>query len=197
MQHGSYRRAWLRAALYTAMIAAGGVGALYVAKDERFFLVGALVAVIATLVIALNDFLRVSVGADGIRLRRLLAGPRFVPFSALQSAETDGRDVTLLLRDGEVVRLHHPGGKGAKPLVYADRSDEGRLLVERIKAQAAEHGHVRADLQALARGRRETREWLRDVAVASDEHASFRSPAIPPDELWREPLGRPVRRAVP
>jgi hypothetical protein len=37
----------------------------------------------------------------------------------------------------------------------------------------------------LARGTRTTSEWLRDVAHASDEHASFRTPAVPPDVLWR------------
>lgn len=37
----------------------------------------------------------------------------------------------------------------------------------------------------LARAGRGTRAWLREVALASDDRASFRVPAVPAEALWR------------
>lgn len=129
---------------------------------------------------------RVSVGADGLHLRQLLSRARFIPFSALRTAELDGQNVHLRLRDGRVETMHHPStGEGWKPLLYRDRADEGRMLVDRIDARVEQlRGHG-AEVALLARGERSTREWLHEVSLASDEHATFRAPALPVDELWR------------
>jgi hypothetical protein len=43
-------------------------------------------------------------------------------------------DVALRLRDGSVIQMHHPAGKGWKPLLFRDRADEARMLVERVEA---------------------------------------------------------------
>jgi hypothetical protein len=184
MTHGSYWSSWLKAGLAFAVSVGTMLG---VTVMGRFgLLLPALVIMMLPIgAWGLDARVSVSVGADGIRVRRLLSGARFIPFGALASAETDGREVTLRLRDGKVVRMHHPAGKGWKPAFFHDRADEGRQLVARIKTLAEQHARAGADLSMLARGTRTTSEWLRDVAHASDEHASFRTPAVPPDVLWR------------
>jgi hypothetical protein len=133
-----------------------------------------------------NSLVRVAVGADGVRVRRLLSPSRFIPFGALELAETDGRDVALRLRSGTVIAMHHPGGKkGWMPHLFQDRADDGRMLVDRINAQVEHHKSASGDVRVLGRAGRGTREWLREVTLASDEHASFRVPALPADALWR------------
>lgn len=184
MSHGTYRSAWLQAG--GAVVVVMGTTACVGLVGRMDLVLGALVVVgLPTFALGLDSFVRVSVGADGIRARRLLSGARFIPFGALESAETDGREVTLRLRDGKVVRMHHPAGKGWKPAFFYDRGDEGRQLVARIKTLAEQHAIAGADLSMLARGNRSTDEWLREVSLVSDEHASFRTPAVPPDVLWR------------
>lgn len=185
MSHGTYRSVWLRVGLIVGLWVLSGAAVMFVARSAELFLATLAAWAVVGSIWGVNQHVRVSVGADGVRVGRLLGRARFVPFSALQTAETDGRNVTLRLRDGTLIQMHHPAGKGWKPLLIRDRADEGRMLVERINAQIDNHARPGGDVRALARAGRDTRAWLREVTLASDEHASFRAPAVPPDELWR------------
>ena len=144
-------------------------------------------ALFITLPYSVNQLVRVSVGADGLRIRRLLRRARFVPFSSIDEATTDGRDIAIRLRDGRTITMHHSAGRGWKPLAFADRALEASKLVERIEEQLAAHRarSTNADAPVFARAGRATEAWLRDVVSASDANASYRTPAVPPDELWR------------
>jgi hypothetical protein len=187
MNHGTYRSQLVRlVAMFTLWIPST-FGLLVVAKSAELFILSLLVWAVVMLVWAVNQSVAVSVGADGIRLRRRLSGSRFVPFGAIASAETDGQNVTLRLRDGTVLEVNAPAGpeKEWKPALFQDRGAEATKLTERIREGMAQHERGSVDDRVLARGGRQTRDWLRDVTVASDEHASFRVPALPPDQLWR------------
>ncbi|MDB5213530.1 MAG: hypothetical protein JWO86_1457, partial [Myxococcaceae bacterium] len=185
MAHGTWRGSLIRAAVCLAPLVVWPV-ALIAGLPLLIFLALLFASAIGTVLYSFNQMLRVSVGADGVRIRHLLQRARFVPFSAIDDALTDGRDITLRLNDGEEIVMHHPGGRGFKPLAFADRADDGRKLVERIKTQVAVHrARGGADAPVFARAGRDTAQWLRDVAGATDVHASYRTPAIPPDELWR------------
>jgi hypothetical protein len=130
--------------------------------------------------------LRVSVGADGVRIRHLLQRARFVRFSAIEEASIDGRDIKLRVAGGAEIVMHHPPGRTGKVALFADRADEGEKLVERITTQVEAHRASIADDPAVfARSGRETERWVRDVVSAADVNASYRTPAVPPDELWR------------
>ena len=186
MSHGTWRGSLVRAAACVVPIfllpALGILGGL----PLPFFLAALFATSIATVLYSINQMLRVSVGADGVRIRHLLQRARFVPFSAIEDAVTDGRDITLRLAGSEEIVMHHPAGRGQKPLAFADRHEEGRKLVERIKAQVEAHrARTAADPATFARSGRETAQWVRDVVGAADVNASYRSPAVPPDELWR------------
>ena len=186
MSHGTHRRAWIKAAVILSLCLPWSFGVLHFAQNVGVFLAWLFVQAIAACVWTQNQFVRVSVGADGIHLRRPLSGSRFIPFGALHAAEIDGRNVALRVRDGSVVEMHHSSsGKGWKPLLYRDGADEGQMLVDRINGQAEQHRRAGGGVQLLARGARATREWVREVALSSDEHASFRAAAIPADQLWR------------
>ncbi len=186
MHYGTWRSAWIGAGL---MLVAFGIliGILYrfATTPEEVFAVIVPAAIVAN-VYALNDFVRVAVGADGIRVRRLLARARFVPFAAIDNVDTDDRDIEIRLRDGRRIHLHHPSGRGWKPLLFRDRALEGRKLVERLKEQLAAHrSHAGADGDRFLRAGRDTHAWMRSVAEASDTQASFRAPAVPVEALWR------------
>jgi hypothetical protein len=185
MNHGTYASAWIRAGVFVALCLVTAVGIVASGADSAVVWPALLGGAVAAFLWGANDLVRVSVGADGVRVRRLLSRSRFVPFGALEGAQTDGRNVTLRVRDGSVVQMHHPAGKGWKPLLFRDRADEARMLVERVEARAAEHRRAGGDVAGLARGNRETGAWLREVELASDDHASFRAPAVPPEALWR------------
>lgn len=199
MNHGTFGMSFVRGGLL------GGVGAVSVIagllltmRDAlgTLWLVGALTGIT---VMAMNQLVRVAVGADGVRVRRLASRARFIPFAAIVEAKTDGRNVTLTLRDGKSIRMHHPAGKRFKPLLFADRAEEGSKLVERINEGIERHRRASAGASLLARGERDTRAWMRDIVLASDEHASFRAPAFPPDDLWRvveDPAAATTARAA-
>ena len=193
MTHGTWRASFLRAAASTLpVLVAPGVAFLF-GGTLRLLLGSLLVGSVLTCLYAFNMWVRVSVGADGIRLRHPLQRARFVPFAAIEGAETDGTDVTMRLNDGEILRVHSPAGANAKrrgflsgPIALSDRVLEARKLVERIEEQLAmRRARANADAPVFARAGRETDAWLREVAGATEANASYRTPAVPADELWR------------
>ncbi len=189
MTHGTWRGSLFRAAAaMVPLLVAPYVGFVTGLPIPMFLaLLGAVS--LAMVLYSVNQMLRVSVGADGVRIRHLLQRARFVPFSAIEEALTDGRDITLRLTSGQKIVMHHPAGKGFKPLAFADRAEDGRMLVERIKAQVEAHrARATADATLFARAGRETAQWIRDVVrvgATDGTKASYRTAAVPPDALWR------------
>jgi hypothetical protein len=193
MTHGTWRASFVRAGASTLPVLLAPVLALLLGGTIPILLGSLLVGSVLTCLYAFNQMLRVSVGADGVRLRHLLERARFVPFSSIERAELDGKNVTLHLHTGERIVMHSPAGASGKPggsldgpVALADGAIEARKLVERIEAQlAARRARESADAPTFARAGRETDEWLREVAAATDANASYRTPAVPPEELWR------------
>jgi hypothetical protein len=120
---------------------------------------------------AISQVALVSIGADGLRLRRFLRRRRFVPFSAIESASTDDGEIEIRVRDGQRIKLPQQSGES--------------LLYERIREQLAVHNAgARADATAFSRAGLTTDEWLRRAGSALED-ASFRTPAVHQDKLWR------------
>ncbi|MBX3230397.1 MAG: hypothetical protein KIT84_03315 [Labilithrix sp.] len=140
-------------------------------------------AVIAAIYHRFTPKVHVSVGADGVRLRRNRR-VTFHPYSSVASAKTTGTDVELTLKDGTAIAFHHQGG--GKLGTLSDRERDAHALVarieERLAAQRAEPG---ADTSTLARNGRDVRDWLREAATVKDSVASFRTNALPAEQLWR------------
>jgi hypothetical protein len=189
MTHGTWRGSLVRAAAAVAPLLLAPYFSFVTGLPIPMFIALLVAVSTATVLYSINQMLRVSVGADGVSIRHLLQRARFVPFSAIEEALTDGRDITLRLAGGEKIVMHHPAGKGYKPLAFADRAEDGRKLVERIKAQVEAHrARANADATLFARAGRETSEWIRDVVRAGSTDgptASYRTPAVPSDALWR------------
>ena len=186
MTHGTWTGSLLRAVAGVMPLVLVPPLCLALGIPIPIFLGLLFAACIGTVGYSFNQMLRVSVGADGVRIRHLLQRARFVPFSAIEEAVTDGRDIELRLAGGEEIVMHHPAGRGMTPVLFADRADEARKLVERITSQVEAHrASTAADPAVFARSGRETEQWVRDVVGAADVNASYRTPAVPPDELWR------------
>jgi hypothetical protein len=193
MTHGTWRTSFLRAAASTLPVLIAPGVALLVGGALPLLLPSLLVGSALTCLVAINLKVAVSIGADGIRLRRPLSKARFVPFAAIAGASTDGTDVAIQLHDGEVLRVHSAAGANRKrhgffkaPIALSDRAHEGDKLVERIRAQlAARRGRTNAEAPSFARAGRETEAWLREIRAATDANASYRTAAVPPEELWR------------
>ena len=193
MTNGTWRASFLRASASTLPVVLAPVVAFLLGGALPTLLGSLVVGSVFTLLYALDQLLRVSVGADGIRVKSLVQHARFVPFSAIESARTDGTNITIRLHDGESIRIHSPAGANAKkhgllarPIALSDRVHEARKLVDRIEEQlAARRARGNVDAPAFARAGRKTGEWLREVAGATDATATYRTPAVPPEELWR------------
>jgi hypothetical protein len=170
-------------------LVAGAVGVavawfIGLATCELGALVFAGSAFVALMLAFADHEIRVAIGADGIHVRRPISGARFLAFGAIREVTLDARNLHVRLHDGTSIRLnHYAGGKGA----FA-REQKARVadLVARIRAHLACHSTIPTVSQsALHRGGRATADWVRGVSSAVDACASFRSNAIPPDELWR------------
>jgi hypothetical protein len=186
LNYGTYRSPWIAACHVSAFGLPVVIGLSCLTQNA--ILVLASLWAIAVTVWLVTPFVLVSVGADGIHLLSVLSRSRFIPFGAVTTAETRGRNVTICLRDGGTETMYDPSNG-------RDRADEGQLLVYRINEQLDRHGRDGAEIRALLRGARTTSDWIKEVSRASDEHASFRSPAVPADDLWRV-LADPVAVAT-
>ena len=164
---GTRRRAltkiWIQLALtWGAAIALSFVGLK--SPVVCFFVVAAL----AYLPIV-ADRVRVTVGADGLRVRPVLGRARFVPFASLDTTSVGDGTLALHLRDGATVTL---------------RAIRDARALAHIEEQVALHGGRELDPGPLARAGRTTRAWISDLRAVSEGSASFRSLAIPRDSLW-------------
>jgi hypothetical protein len=184
MAHGTYKMSFVRALFAGPAPAALVVTAALAGLAPFGILVGALATVLFGFAYAADNYVRVAVGADGVRFRSALGRARFTPFASIASIDTDGRDVIVLLHDGTRIAVHHSSGKGWKRLEHEDRPDDARHLVARIREGMAASTRRDDAPPSVARRGRSAREWAESVARVSDEHASFREHALPVDALW-------------
>ena len=126
----------------------------------------------------------ISVGADGLRLRQLARGTRFIPFRDLKDVSLSDKTITLRLVNGSEVSVHSlVEGRGE---LGSDREREGAGLVARIRgAHAAYRATPAATAHALGRGDRTATEWMQHARKVRENVTSYRDAAVPDDELWR------------
>jgi hypothetical protein len=172
MLHG-YRRASLLKS-YSAM---GGLLAVMVAF---FYLitfdanaplqVGSAIALalanIATLLLGITSVVHVSVGADGVFLRRHLMSRRFISFADIREVTMPKRDLTITLHDGTAITVHLPND-----------------FSENVKDSSALVGRLRAALAAYREAPQAPR--ISGAEAKNEKHAFYRTSALPEDQLWR------------
>ena len=125
---------------------------------------------------------RVTIGADGLTLRRWIGRARFVPFASVTHFRMQERNILLTLRDGSEVAWH------ISRIATLAVMTRHRAFVERINEGLAAHRALAAPVNAgqLARGSRPVAEWVRDLRAAADpDRARYRLPVLPSDELWK------------
>lgn len=137
-------------------------------------------------------FVRIAVGADGLRLRRDLGRERFVAYADLEGLELRDGEIALRIR-GEPPFVVSAGGRGVwRFLLSIGRNNFGQseevidAFVRRVEENLAVHGGRGAlDVGLLARASRSTEQWLRDLDELGEGRAAYRVAALPPDTLWR------------
>jgi hypothetical protein len=142
----------------------------------------------------------VRLGSDGLLIRRWVGKSRFVPFSAIESASTQGANVGILLHDGTAIHLHVGTGKPTGTDAEEAASQTRRDIVARVNEALTRAGRPLADASAalLVRAGRSTKDWLLDLTITTGEAASYRVSAVPREELWRmveDPALSPTARA--
>lgn len=188
MTDGTIARALARGALglATCVVGIGSVLFFYSAGPGPT-LVASAIFVSGLLVLLARGNLTLSVGADGVHVRRWLGGARFVRYSDIQRVTTNRGTVSLELRNDSTLMMSHGGRARAVWLLGRDTQNEAEAIFTRVASQVEIHRvrELASSIHALlARGARPTERWLGALRVCSDASASFRAAAIPPDVLW-------------
>lgn len=124
----------------------------------------------------MRTVVRVHVGADGLRIHRLLSRPRFVPYASIER----------MLRTDEDIAIETTDGRWTSFCADSTRVDE----VTRFAALVGEHQQRVAEREAVdpstfTRAGRELGDWMKAVTGAMEANASFRTQAVPAETLWR------------
>ncbi len=167
--------------LGTLVLAVAAMRPPFTANPLLVFALGYF-AVIALQV--LSTRCQVIVGNDGIAVRKPLRGQRFVPF----------REILDLHRDGREIVYQVAGERSVRRLTLVDRRRRGgaeakvaaMALVQRVnEARRRIHdNHALPTRNLLVRGSSSRQDWLQRLGQLSDEAATFRTAAVPQDQLW-------------
>ena len=158
-----------------------------------FFMAGTLFGLaalsvpVACAILFARGQLTLSVGADGVHIRRCLGVARFIRYADIKHLTTRGPTLSLELQDGSTLTMSHGVGARARWLIGSEVQDDADALFSRVSAHVEHH---RASARAssahasLARGSRPAEEWLRELRVRSEASATWRVAAIPEAVLW-------------
>ena len=127
------------------------------------------------------------VGADGILLRRPLRPALFYRYDQVTEVAREGEQVRLRFGPDAIEHFRFQAG-GLKRFRDFDSADMAETLVARINDARALHaaGGSSSDLASvLARSDRDMGGWIRALKGVLGDAPTFRTPAIPPDRLWR------------
>ncbi len=188
MGEGTFLRGLVRIGLISALLCV-----LVLASMAAFFATGSSIALIAValtfagyFILNLRGQLTLSVGADGVEVRRWFGAARFLRYSEIAGISTDGSGVVMELRDGEALTLSHGAGARLTWFVGTETQDEAEGFAARIAPRVKAHettddATVRT---ALDRGGRKTTDWLRALRLYAETSASSRKPATPAELFW-------------
>jgi hypothetical protein len=167
----------------------GGVGAiffaLHAARHSFLPLVFTFTPVVLMVAALWTRTCKVTVGADGIAIRRPLRKARFLPFSEVREVHREKSDVVVSLVGERAVRFGCHGG--SRRLTGADADAAVLALLQRIedaRNRAGDEAPVAARA-LLARGSLGRAEWRRRVDQLGEEAGSYRVSAVPAGELWK------------
>jgi hypothetical protein len=151
------------------------------------FMVMGAVASLALAFAQLRRVTRLVVGADGVLARGTFRRNVFYPYREMIEVKRDDSDVVITLASttNEVVRY---GLGGARKVYGAESAVALEACFARIVEARARHlaGESASDLASvLSRGSRDVLTWRRSLEGLLGDSATYRTPALPPDRLWR------------
>jgi hypothetical protein len=185
---GTLRRVLVRTAVVSVAWLTGVVTSakLFASAGAAGYLAGAS-ALVGCAVLFARGQLTLSVGADGVHIRRWLGRARFVGYPEIMHVTINGPTLSLELRGGSALWMSLGVGAQVGWLVGREPQDEADALFSRIAANVEHHrARERAmNIHApLSRGARPTEQWLRALRVSSETSATWRVAAIPEEVLW-------------
>lgn len=178
---------WLRTIGFSAAAAFVGIGIWWLIASAPDLPWMSVLLATYCLAAAMQGALRllswpcqVTVGADGIALRRRLGRARFVSIASIDSVFLAGNELTLGLLDGTKVHLWATALGGVIP--------DGFSALER-RLSAAVQGRRSSGTSVsslLARGGRSVQSWVQDLSrLGAPTEQQYRQPALSPEALWR------------
>ena len=131
--------------------------------------------------------MRITVGVDGVLLRRL-GGERFVPYREVERVEGYDQGVVLVMRDGRSVRLRVGPIETRVATIRDEQMAQRDALLARLRdaMRAADDGDTSVgSARALERGGRSVREWMEHLrALAHRQEGGMRVAPVLRTHLW-------------
>lgn len=128
---------------------------------------------------------KMTIGADGIELRRWLRRTRIISFADVASVEAWGPDIVISFRDGRpIFEMGFGVDEGPQYLTTTQAAAVATVVSKAafaFRRTASMGGNTYA---LLARNGRSVADWVLALRAARDEHASFRSVTVQDAELW-------------
>jgi hypothetical protein len=129
-----------------------------------------------------SNVAQVTVGADGIHVKRTFSRARFIAYADVREVRLWERTLVVELNDDSKLMLH--------------RDEEGLAHEKRIREALAQHRARNVNAAAAVnRGGRTTSEWLE---ATSDRRPTYRAAHVPDEELWNiveDAAASPTERA--
>lgn len=189
MSDGTHGRSFVRVGIIVLAFAALSVATIpLVLLSPLLGLTTFALIMVAYLVLLTRQHLTVAVGADGVRIKRWFGGAGFVRYADMERVTREGGNIFIHLRDGTVISMAKGVSRRvSKRLRLGDeQADEVDGFIERLDRHLLDHRSLEEAVHvgSLARSGRTTAQWLRDLRLANEAIATFRTPAIPNQVLW-------------
>ncbi|HEY8073053.1 MAG TPA: PH domain-containing protein, partial [Labilithrix sp.] len=131
----------------------------------------------------------VSVGTDGIEIRRLLR-TRFIPLDDVRDVRADAKALHVSLVNGETLSLAgaapiEPVGNFGASDIGMERGLLGDRIVEALRAQTARRADAAAAIAVLTRDARTSREWLDGLRALAAGASDYRTNVVRLEDLQR------------
>jgi hypothetical protein len=196
---GSPREAGRMVLIATLALAALGIAPVFLGVAGLAF---TALAMLGAAALVLRSIVTLTVGADGVLIRRGLARDRFVPYKEIEAVRSSEHVLDIVMKGGGPPVRVHLGGLGHR----MDRALHGddldfrlRAFTERISEAMRDGSDATAFVpERLARGGRTVAKWLHDLRGSAEDKAGFRENAVPSDVLIgivESPTALPTARA--
>ena len=136
--------------------------------------------------LARSRAVRMTIGVDGLLVKEGFAAPRFIPHDDVATAVAEGATVHVTLHDGTSLRFL--AGAESRRKVDDEQTKHAEAIAQKIvEARAAfiDLSKDTANVPALARASRSTRDWLLALQGVAESGGTYRDGSVTREKLLR------------